>query len=323
MATIVYKSTDSGAPTLSGTAGDLITLLDAILVGTSGIAYGSKASAGWTKSYSGTNKASYRNNSVTGSGCHVRIDDDAPGAGGAREAFARVYKTMSDIDTGTQPCPTVAQNANGQIIRKSSTLDSTARPWILVADDKTFTLTIGADVTSYSSTESGHSTLFHAGDYETANSGDTSNYLCAGRSAVNSTSPQHGILASSSTSWGDGVYSFYAVVSNVGVPTSYKANCAVFGHPNEIGRNTSATLSYPAPITGETYFIDAIIVANGTIIGRLRGIAMPLFGITSLATGSTISGASGRPAGSDLILMRANITSNQGGLYVETVNSWG
>ena len=50
----IYKSTDSGAPTLTGQAFSLISLLLACLVD----GYGSKAAAGWTKPYTGTNLAS-------------------------------------------------------------------------------------------------------------------------------------------------------------------------------------------------------------------------------------------------------------------------
>lgn len=321
---IIYKSTDSSAPVLTGTAGDLITLLDAILVGTAGIAYGSTASAGWTKAYSGTNKAAYRNNSVTGSGCYARIDDASPGAGGAREAFMRTYKTMSDVDTGTYPCPSVAQNANGQIIRKSSTADSTARPWILVADDRTFYLVIGASVTSFTSTESANSTVCGAGDYITANAGDTYNYFCAGRNVVNaSSSPQQGILMALSSNYVAGAYSFYLIASNSGTPTAYTGNFAVPGLANAcIGRTTN-TMALPSPISGQSFFSDAIIGGSSTIFGVARGIACPLHDITSLATGATVSGATGRPVGSVLVLFRGHLTSDAGGLYIESATAWG
>lgn len=39
---------------------------------------------------------------------------------------------MTDVDSGLRPFPTVAQLANGYNWRKSSTLDATARPWVVV-----------------------------------------------------------------------------------------------------------------------------------------------------------------------------------------------
>lgn len=126
-----YRSTDSGAPTLSGTAGSLIALLDACLVD----GYGAKAAAGWTKNYSGTNKAVYRPSH--GNRYYLRVlDDGSDGTQGARLARVRGYETMSDVDTGTGEFPTDAQVSGGLYMGKSSTLDSTARPWVVLADGK-------------------------------------------------------------------------------------------------------------------------------------------------------------------------------------------
>ena len=140
-----YRSTDASAPTLTGTTGSLISLLDACLV----TGYGAKPAAGWTKAYTGTNLAAYR----MGSGLtqyYLRVDDNAPGAGGAREARLIGYETMSDVNTGTLPFPSTGQ----QYFRKSATLDGTARPWFLVADDRTFIMTQSFDssASSYSGT---------------------------------------------------------------------------------------------------------------------------------------------------------------------------
>ena len=130
-----YKSTDASAPVLTGTAGSLITVLDAILVN----GYGSKAAAGWSKAFTGTNRAAYR----MGAGrtrAYLRVRDDSGGTGGAREGQVRIFETMTDVDTGTNPMPKsgqVAMTDTSLILRKSSALDATARPWIAVADSRT------------------------------------------------------------------------------------------------------------------------------------------------------------------------------------------
>lgn len=49
-----YRYDDAGAPTITGQVGSLTTLLRTVLVGTAGIAYGSKPSAGWTEQFAGT-----------------------------------------------------------------------------------------------------------------------------------------------------------------------------------------------------------------------------------------------------------------------------
>lgn len=142
MATITYKSTDASAPSLSGTVGSLIALLDAVLVN----GYGSKPSAGWSKVYSDTNKAVYR--APAGNRFYLRVlDDGSDGTHGAKVATIRGYETMSDVDTGTGPFPTAAQKSAGLFVGKSSTANATARPWFLLADGKRFVL----GVANYSS----------------------------------------------------------------------------------------------------------------------------------------------------------------------------
>lgn len=133
-APVIYRSTDTSAPVLNGTAGALITLLDALLVN----GYGSKASAGWTKPFTGTNQAVYRQ--PAGSRFYLQVDDSGPGAGGAREARSLGFEAMTAYNVGSGQFPTVAQIASGAVIRKSLTLDATARPWIAFADDRTLYL---------------------------------------------------------------------------------------------------------------------------------------------------------------------------------------
>lgn len=213
----IYRSDDSGAPTVNGTVGSLLTLLDACLLngytasvtsitrsgsvatvivpvhhhlqtgqsvtiaganesdynGTfavtvidvvtftyavpgapstpaTGTITWKKLAAGWTKPLTGTNKAAYLQGSGSNSN-YLRIDDNGPGAGGAREARITGYETMSDVDTGTHPYPMASQGLGGGTVaawsfRKSTTLDATARDWVVAADARTVYVFIKADV---------------------------------------------------------------------------------------------------------------------------------------------------------------------------------
>jgi len=205
-----YASTMTGAPTLSGTAGAAVTLLNACLVDgfnvkavssaahTAGVATvatssdhgyavhdvialsGANESAwndefrvltvpdsthftfaiasgtatpatgtlsakiaplGWSKPFSGTNKAAY----LPKAGYvqrYLRVRDDAttPPSASGRWAVIRGYEAMTAIDTGTGLFPTSAQRTNGLILQKSSTSDATARAWWLVGDGGIFYL---------------------------------------------------------------------------------------------------------------------------------------------------------------------------------------
>ena len=73
MAVTLYRSSDGSAPgAYSNTVSSLITILDACLVN----GYGAKVAAGWTKAFTGTNKAAYRNSTTPPStGFYFRVDD--------------------------------------------------------------------------------------------------------------------------------------------------------------------------------------------------------------------------------------------------------
>jgi len=137
----LYASTDAGAPALTGQVGSLVALLHAVLVTGYGSGGNAKAGAGWTRPYSDTNRAVFRNNPATGVGGYLRIDDGSTVVGSnARFAYWHAYETMTTVDTGTGQTPTPAQRTNGGILLKSKSLDSVARPWVILASETFFYL---------------------------------------------------------------------------------------------------------------------------------------------------------------------------------------
>src|SRR4051812_21450587 len=136
MPVTVYRSTDPSAPVLDGLAGSLVNLLDKCLVA----GYGAKAAAGWTKPFTGTNTAVFRQGG--GNSFYLDVADNGPGVATTQEARLRGYEAMTAVATGTGPFPTVALAANGLFIRKSAAAAATARVWTLIADDRTFYLFI-------------------------------------------------------------------------------------------------------------------------------------------------------------------------------------
>lgn len=136
-----YNSAQSGAPVLTGQVGSLIALLDACLVN----GYGSMTPAGWSKPYSGTNKASYR---MGGGRLQGYIDVDDSAVVTAKEARIVTYESMTALATGTNPTPSVG---GFLVVRKSNTADATARSWRLTGDERTFNLYTHWDSTGYAS----------------------------------------------------------------------------------------------------------------------------------------------------------------------------
>lgn len=115
MTIYIKRSTDVGAPALAAAAGSMITLLDFLLVTT----------LGWTKPYTGTNLAAYRQPAGTNQ-FYLRVDDTST-------TTARIvgYESMTDVNTGSGPFPTAAQIASGLFLEKGA-----AAPWKFFSDGK-------------------------------------------------------------------------------------------------------------------------------------------------------------------------------------------
>jgi len=120
--------------TVSGTAGSLITALDAFLV----------TALSWTKPYTSTNIAVYKQPAGS-NGMYLRVDDTA-----TTTSLLRAYETMSGHSTGTGPFPTVAQSANGLLFTKSDAASSSTRPSILLSNGKLLMMFVSYTVTAWS-----------------------------------------------------------------------------------------------------------------------------------------------------------------------------
>jgi hypothetical protein len=153
--------------TITGAAGTLITLLDTVLV----------TGEGWTKTYSGTNKAVYTQ--ATGNGFCLRVLDDGSMAAGAKEAIVRGAESATDVDTLVDPFPTVAQVSDATCIwRKSNTADGTTRTYHCVADGNCFHLLIIFDGSTARD-------MYSFGDTEPHYSGDGYNTFITTRTVGN------------------------------------------------------------------------------------------------------------------------------------------
>lgn len=355
-----FDSTMSGAPTLSGTAGTLISVLDACLINgfgtvtldslvvssnvatgtvsaghglsmigsavgsvitiagatpsglngtwriasvadsthftfaTSGIsdqtATGTITAArtplGFSKTYSGTNKAVYRANDVAGSRLYLRVADD--GTGSATYARIRGYESMSDVDTGTGPFPTDAQVSGGLYWGKSSVASSTARAWRLIGDSQGLYLFVNQD---------GSGSWISAAwiDITSEKAGDAYRTLLIGGTS-SSVSNQGTLHVISSASFGHYFARTYAQTGTA---------IAAFKLSHHITANGmgSAGIAYPAPM-GNQFYCAPIDVWEGTgyssataLRGPLLGIYAPLHLAAQLTDGSfqtDVTGLDGR-----------------------------
>lgn len=271
----IYRSTDGSAPVLTGQVGSLVALLDACLVN----GYGSKAAAGWTKSFSGTNKAVYR--APVGVRHYLRIQDDGPVA--ANEVRMHGYETMSDVDTGTGIFPTSGQSSFGLICRKSDTTDSTAQAWVIAGDDRTFYLF-------------SNSMGYMFGEIYSLGTEDAHRTMLVGRGSENQNLAASGIYNLGSLA-GNLLVSSGGTSIAAYMPRSYTglgASEPIRMHGDDVksGSNTYAgnNLVFPSPVDGGLYISPVWVHENNVIRGRLRGLFQPLHPPSSFAVGDTFSG---------------------------------
>ena len=128
------------------------------------------APAGWQELFAGTlaNVIALKPTAVEATGCVLRVDDT-----GTINARMRGYESMSDISTGLGVLPLESQLAGGLFWPKSGTANATARPWVLVADERGFYLAVapqGGD----------RYTLLYSGDLASLKSGDAYGYVLTG-----------------------------------------------------------------------------------------------------------------------------------------------
>jgi hypothetical protein len=308
-------------------------LLDAILVN----GYGSQSAAGWTIAYTGTNKRDYKQGTGSNS-YYLDIDDSGPTT--AKEARMRGYEAMTALGTGTMAFPTSSQSSFGVVCRKSTTADSTARPWYCVADATCFHLFV--DTGDY--TGPAYSMAFSFGDFFSYKSGDTYNTAIVGRSGENQSSDGYeslpvltpsGVL-NSAAGVAPGSY-IDRLWTGVGgsTPIGKMSGAAIYGSvstsiPTVIG-SASAPLSYPNGPDNALELAPLFLLAHGSILGYLKGLWSPMH-YQPCGHADTFTGT-GNMAGKSFLALNvrstvtinsnnANGTNAQGQIVVETSNTW-
>lgn len=273
MATNVFKHTDSGIPQLTGEVGSLIAILDWCLV----------TNGSWTKSWSGTNKAAYRN----GTEAFYQVIDDGTEGSSARYASFRGYLDMTDVDTGTDPFPRTDLRAVSSW-NKSTLANSTARAWVLVEND---------GMVYFSSRPAGLSTtdaaFYYFGKFHSYKAGDIGNHICM-TSYTNTTAGSYTLITTTAINATvspilTAAYPWIALdQSNIGESITFSLADKI----NTGNATVNITgLSYPDPETGAFYIIDGFyithqkygtgnVTANATLRGELRGLSRSIHKLT-------------------------------------------
>ena len=306
-----YASTDASAPVLTGEAGKLTDLLDAVLVN----GYGAKSAAGWSINQTAANKRVYLQGAGS-NGFVCRVNDTGDQAGGARDAVFRGGTSATDADTLVGPFPTTTQLADASsCIRKSATADNVARAWKCWADAKTFHLFIvtGDSTTLYMGVGFGDMDKFYTDSYSTLIWGGIASSASA-RTAEYSGGVYVAAMGTASTSY----YAARSVAGTGGSEPMSKwvprimTTSAHTGGPNTFKNQGDGCILLEPVEYGDTTAVN--------IRGRMRGLYVPLHTSTNFADGDTISGT-GAYASKTFLVLKGFVSRATGMLIIETSNT--
>ena len=269
---------------------------------------------GWLEYFTGTNQKDYR--AGFGNQFYFDVNDNAPGTGAAREVRVVGYEAMTALNTGTGPFPTAAQAVTGLVWRKSGTADGAARPWFIIADDRTFYLfVLTSDFIQY------YSFGMFGDMFSLAGAGDGFRTIIIGRTAeVAGTVTTGTDYGSSLTALATLTLGHFMARTHTGVGTSI----TVGKHGNGAAGSltiTIGTVPYLNPLDLSTYASRVWVhETTGNLRGRMRGFWHFLHSFPGVGAGDTFtysgktflivkgSAASGSAAISDIYVIEISDT---------------
>jgi len=240
------------------------------------------APCNWTITHTATNKRVYRGpDGFSGNRRYWRIEDNNETAVGANYFRFQGYDSMTSIDAGVQAFPATAQISGGGGVIKSNTADATARPWCIIADEKTVYLWIDR-----LSDSGANSAVCVFGDYNRIWSADTNNSIVCSEVTF-ATSNANRNFFTYANKYGP------KNVANYGVPITLNLK----GWSNE---TTMAGwgLQYPNPIDSSLPICPITVWESWAPVGSiLRGYMPGLWALGNAPSGvahyDTFSGANG------------------------------
>lgn len=262
------------------------------------------APLGWSKVFSGTNKAVYRSNDPTSTGMYLRVDDTGTNSG-------RVvgYEAMIDADTGTGPFPTATQVSGGLYWTKSVLANTTARLWKLFGTSKKFDFFPRVDSTS--------NTVRHYpfGDFVSEKQGDAYRCLISGDSSYITTTG-YGVI---------GNYNFQAV--NLYAPRSYtQIGTSIQMGTGFAGMSQSGSAGNPAyPSLATNGLILGPILLREAVANVIRALSIPgtyaCPQANPLSDGDVVADIADLP-GRKLMASSVGIQGTEGRLFIDITGPW-
>ncbi len=276
------------------------------------------APAGYRELFAGqlTNVIALQAKALEATGCVLRVDDT-----GGSNARVRAYEGMTDIATGAGPTPMESQVAGGLWWPKSSSGDSTARAWWMVADARGFYFAIAP-------AGSDRFTVLYAGDIASLRSGDAYGYLLTGNASdqAGSSGVPDGCCGYSSRTARTGAY---LVRSHTGIGQAIAAQ-RLGAHHNGTASDVYAGAfgysvgGYPNPANNGLITAPLELASMG-IRGTLPGLHHPAQDlVAAFSSGAVVEGTDDL-AGHRLLAIRVAPPTGgaSGGTVFIDVTDWG
>ncbi len=263
---------------------------------------------GWSKAFAGTNKAAYLI-PAGGTQHYVQVLDDKTGSS-QRSANLRAYEAMTNVDTGTGPFPTIAQQAApGLWVYKSSVQDGSTRPWAIIGDERGFWLLTypfpgSGDTSPAFCSWFGDTESYKAGDaYPDAIIAGTAEATTTGiGGSTPSDAPFYQLTSSLTT--GTGGHFISRSHSQIGSAVAF-AKLSDGLVTSAIG---NAGMAYPNPVDNG-YHVSRLRFGYASVIrGVMPGVYQPLHN-SALTTGDTVTDVDGLP-GRVLLITAVSIGSS-------------
>lgn len=316
MALTIYRSTDSGAPSLTYAAGSFIAMLDACLC----TGYGSKAGAGWTKPFTGANIAVFRQG-AGGNGRYIRVWNARTGDDPATycmTANVRGYEAMTAVSTGTNPFPTTTQsNSNGLLVRVAHSSPSNPTGWIVRATSNWFDVLV---FTGYSSPRGANSapvadSYLSFGAFPSLKSGDTYNDFILAE--ANNSSYFYPYMLTS------GPFFAYVSRNDLGTVGAKAAALVPLSGCGEgvMGLGNYSDFPYPNRVNNSVDLFQYALHSEEYFRGVLPGVWGSAHGVAAIGFGNTFSGIA-PVAGRTFEVIPASSGATSVGMILETSDTF-
>lgn len=288
-----------------------------------------KSGAGWTKPFTGTNLAAFKQPASLTNPVYFRFDDTT-----TTYATFRGYEAMTAIGTGTGEFPTTAQRSIALGVNKSGSADTSARTWVLVVSEGTVYFWSANTTASDGST--GYMIMF--GDFVSYKTGDAWNKFAIGTgwngSSINITPTYNYAANLNSYIYSTGIYDHYIARSYTQSGACINM-CKVSDYAKSYGQAAMGSsagaygnMAYPHPIDGGLYLANLWLAepyqTNALLRGEMVGIWNPLH-YQPLSHYDTFSGVGGL-AGKEFMALRgapsANNTSYGCQYFLEISDTW-